>query len=459
MAGMGIRRLLSTACVMIALPALACSLICWPAPAYSEPAAARKAYGSYNSQPYQVYRKVWELVKNTYFDPTYNDQSWQRWEHRYDGRLQTLDDAHKAIETMLASLGDRYTRFLDREAFDEEKQQIAARLYGIGVQIGFDKTQKIVVIAPIEDSPAARAGIMAGDEIAEIGGKPTKGLSLEEASKGIRGPIGTEVKLAIVRHGERREYVITRGEIPIKSVVKVQMLNSEIGYIRLGTFMSEYANQEMRDALAKLTPARGIILDLRGNPGGLVTNAIDICSMFLDGGVIVSTVDRNGKYVDARAVGSPISKQPLVVLIDGGSASAAEITSGALHDHDRAELVGVKTFGKGLVQAINRLEDGSGVNITIARYVTPDNVDIHKKGIVPDRKVELKVEDYKAGRGPWWLDPEGPLARRDPADMKDIQLKEAVAVLERRISNASQPYEIKLDFTMPSVGPGLYSAH
>jgi carboxyl-terminal processing protease len=223
--------------------------------------------------------------------------------------------------------------------------------------------------------------------------------------------------------------------------------------------MSEVAGDEMREALAKLTPARGIVLDLRGNPGGLVTNAVDICSMFLDGGVVVSTVDKTGKTVDARATGMPISKQPLVVLIDQGSASAAEITSGALHDNDRAPLVGVKSFGKGLVQAINRLDDGSGVNITIARYVTPDNIDIHKKGITPDYNVELKAEDYKAARGPWWLDPGGPTVKREPSDLKDIQLKKAVDVLEQKVQRVASPYQIKLNFPSFGMGPFEMQMH
>ncbi|HEY9871720.1 MAG TPA: S41 family peptidase [Candidatus Obscuribacterales bacterium] len=415
------------------------------------PAATPQPLPSAPLRPEQIYRKVWELIRDSYYDPTYNGQSWSYWEHRYDGKLKTLDDAHKAVETMLVSLGDRYTRFLDRTAFEEEKQQIAARLYGIGIQMGMDKTQRIVVIAPIEGSPAAQAGIMSGDEIAEIDGKPTKGLSLEEASRSIRGQAGTKVTLTIIRNNERKQFTITRAEIPIKSVHVVKMLNNDVGYIRLGTFMSEVANQEMRDALAKLTPARGLILDLRGNPGGLVTNAVDICGMFLEGGIVVSTVDRNGNPVPSRCVGRPISRQPLVVLIDQGSASASEITAGALRDTGRAELVGEKSFGKGLVQAINKLEDGSGVNITIARYVTPNNTDINKKGIVPDYQVELKAEDYQQGKGPWWADPSGPTAKRSPDDMKDVQLKKAVEVLEKRIQSSQPAYEIKLNVPIGSM--------
>lgn len=412
------------------------------------PALAADSQLGNDANPTGLYHHVWQLIKDRYFDPTYNGQKWARWEHRYDKQLKTLPDARKAIDTMLASLGDRYTRYLDPSAFDEETSQIEAKLCGIGIQMGLDKSHKLVVIAPIEGSPAAEAGLMPKDEIAEVDGKATNTLSVEEASKLIRGPIGTQVTLTLIRNGERKRSTITRAEIQTPSVQTVEMLSDEIGYIRLATFMSQRANDEIREALHRLSPARGIVIDLRNNPGGLVTNAIDICSMFLDGGIIVSTIDREGHIQSSRAPGTPISKQPLVVLINQGSASASEITSGALRDSKRAELVGEKTFGKGLVQGITRLEDGSGVNITIARYITPKNIDIHKKGIEPDHTVELKQDDYTIDhfRGPWWLDPNGPDAHRKPGDLKDVQLKKAFEILHDKLQFATNsPYEIKLN--------------
>jgi len=388
-------------------------------------------------EPELIYRRVWQLIREDYYDQTYNNQNWSRWEHRYDNKLKTLDDSHKAIETMLNSLGDRYTRFLDRDAFDDERSQIDAHLYGIGVQIGLDKTQKIVVIAPIEGTPAARAGLMPADEIFEINGKSTKGLSVEEAAKQIKGPINTQVELTLLRGKNKVKVRITRAEIPIKAVQTAKMLDSDVGYIRLSSFISQQANREMRESLSKLQTAKGIVLDLRDNPGGLLTNAIDISNMFLDNGNIVSTVDRDGYKTPAMCDGRPLSHQPLVVLINQGSASASEITSGALRDNGRAALVGQRTFGKGLVQGINRLEDGSGVNITIARYLTPNDTDINKKGITPDIMVELNEKDYREGRGPWWMDPDGPTAKRAPEDGKDVQLQKAVEVLKKRFGSHS----------------------
>jgi carboxyl-terminal processing protease len=446
---------------MLRITAIWMWLLVLLAPAWVIGAQAAQAALEASGEPAQatprgLYHHVWQLINDRYYDPSFNDQKWSRWEHRYDSRMKTMDDARKAIETMLASLGDRYTRYLDPSAFDEEKQQIESKLYGIGIQMGLSKTQKLIVIAPIEGMPAAKAGLMPMDEIEEIDGKSTNGMSVEQASKLIRGAIGTDVQLTISRAGKKSSYKITRDEIPIRSVQTVKMLNGDIGYVHLSTFMSERANEEMRAALDKLSPARGIIIDLRNTPGGLVTNALDICNMFLDGGIIVSTIDRSGKLQSVRSFGKPISHQPLVVLINAGSASAAEITSGALHDSKRAELVGQKSFGKGLVQSITRLEDNGGVNITIARYVTPNNTDIHKKGIVPDYEVELKPEDYQAGLGPWFIYPgpnNGAPELGELSSLKDAQLKKAVDVLEH-MDMAAAPIQIKLE-PFPNGLPGF----
>lgn len=384
--------------------------------------------------PERLYQRVYKLIKNEYYEQTFNGQDWTYWETRYRGKLKTMDDAHKAIETMLASLGDKYTRFLDRDAFEDEKAQIDAHLFGVGIQIGTDKTQNIIVIAPLDDTPAARAGVLPGDQIAEINGISTKGLTVEEAAKNIKGPKGSEVELTLMTKGIRRKVKMQRDEIQIASVQTAKMLDDKIGYIRLSTFISHKANDEMQKALTKLSSAKGIVLDLRDNPGGLLTNAIDISNMFLPGhNAIVSTVDKDGYKTPAWSDGKPLSQQHLVVLINRGSASASEIASGALKDNGRALLVGSKTFGKGLVQGINRLEDGSGVNYTIARYLTPNDSDINNKGISPDVAVELSEQDQAEGRGPWWLDPNGVSTERRPEDLKDLQLKRAVDTLKERI--------------------------
>lgn len=402
---------------------------------------AQRPYMSPFSDPEKVYERVWDLIHDDYYEGTFNGQDWERWKHKYDGKLKTPEDAHKAIETMLASLGDRYTRFLDRDAFDDERSQIDAQICGIGVQIGTNKERKIVIITPIEDTPAWKAGVKAGDELVEIDRKSTDGFTVDDAAKKIRGLINTDVELTVVRKtagkdSERLVLKITRAEIPLKAVQTTQMLSNNIGYIRLSSFISQKADREVAQSLAKMPTAKAIILDLRDNPGGLLNNAINISNMFLKNGVVVSTVDRDGYKKSETSTGHPICDLPVAILINRGSASASEITSGALKDNGRAVLVGEKTFGKGLVQGINRLEDGSGVNITIARYLTPNDTDINKKGICPDLEVKLALKDLEAHKGPWWLDPDGPRVERRADDLKDIQLKKAFDVLKENLEKS-----------------------
>lgn len=384
---------------------------------------------TFNISPGALFDSAYTKIRDGYVDRTFNGQDWSRWKDRYNGKLKTMEDSHKAIQTMLASLGDPYTRFLSKEAFDEEKNQISAKLYGVGMQLGMSKEHKVVVIAPIEDTPAYRAGVSPGDEVSEIDGKSIKGQALDEVVKQIRGPLGTKVSLTLLRQAKPVTINLVRAEVPIKAVANATMLPDNIGYIRLDSFISQKATDEMNTALSQLSKADGLIIDLRNNPGGLLANAIDISNQFLPSGVIVSTIDADGQKASQVASGRQTVHQPLVILVNGGSASASEIFSAAMRDNGRAKIVGQTTFGKGLVQAIQKLEDGSGMNITIAKYVTPTDEDIHKKGIKPDFEVALSDDDYKAGKGPWWVDVNLSSFKHAPTDGKDIQLNKAIEVL------------------------------
>lgn len=354
--------------------------------------------------PQSLYDEVWKLINTRFVNEDKNGQDWRIWRHRFDGQIKDEADANVAIETMLASLNDRYTRFLDKDEFAEEGRSIKATLYGIGIQIGV-REDKLVVIAPIDDTPADKAGLKANDEILEIDGKNTKGMSVKDAADLIRGEKGTKVHLLIKREEKQSKYYdIVRDEIKLKSVSLTNpfemSIPSNIGYIKLSTFLSSNASQEVQNALGELNGKSGYILDLRSNPGGLLSNAIRIADMFLDDGAIVSTVDRDG-YKEVRySSPSVLTGKPLVLLINGGSASASEILSGALKDNKRAVLIGERSFGKGLVQEINQLPGGSGVNITTQRYLTPNDTDINKKGIEPDIPVELTEDDAKAKKDP-----------------------------------------------------------
>lgn len=377
--------------------------------------------------PIELYDQVWKLIDKTFVDQTNNAQDWKKWRHKYDTVIFNNDDAYVAINTMVASLNDPYTKFLDPEEFAEETNSIKGSLKGIGIQIGV-KDGKLMVIAPIEDTPAEKAGLLADDEILEIDGESTKGISVDKAADKIRGEEGTQVVLLIKRKDtEPQKYVITRAEIEVKSIsqkiptdIKIP---DELCYIRLTSFISRNAADEFGNIIKNTPSKKGYIIDLRSNPGGLLSNAIDISDMFLDGDTIVSTVDRYGykESTSAQKVSKTIkpfyTKKPVVILINKGSASASEIFSGAMKDNGRAVIVGEQSFGKGLVQQINKLPYNSGVHITIQKYLTPNGTDINKKGITPDIIVELTEEDVK--------------------NKNDIQLKKAIEVLSKMTGGVS----------------------
>lgn len=365
--------------------------------------------------PTELYDQVWKLINSKFVDQTNNAQDWSKWRHKYDNQIHTNEDAYVAINTMVASLNDPYTKFLDPKEFAEETSSIKGSLKGIGIQIAV-KDGKLTVIAPIEDTPAEKAGLQADDEILEIDGVSTKGITVDKAADKIRGKEGTQVTLLVKRKDMAPKlYTVTRAEIEIKSIsqkvptdVKIP---DDLCYIRLSSFISRNAASEFGTILNNSKDKKGFIIDLRSNPGGLLTNAIYISDMFLDGGTIVSTVDRDGYKETQRANPGVYTKKPVVVLINKGSASASEIFSGAMKDNHRAVIIGEQSFGKGLVQEINKLPYDAGINITIQKYLTPNGTDINKKGITPDIKVELTEEDVK--------------------NKNDVQLKKAVEVLTK----------------------------
>lgn len=365
--------------------------------------------------PTDLYDNVWRLINNKFVDQSNNQQDWAKWRHKYDNQIRTNEDAYVAINTMVASLNDPYTKFLDPKEFAEETSSIKGSLKGIGIQIAV-KDGKLMVIAPIEDTPAEKAGLLADDEILEIDGVSTKGITVDKAADKIRGKEGTQVTLLVKRKDNPpKKYVITREEIEIKSISQKLptdvKLPNDFCYIRLSSFISRNAATEFGTILNNNRNKKGFIIDLRSNPGGLLTNAIYISDMFLDGGTIVSTVDRDGYKETQRASAGVYTKKPVVVLINKGSASASEIFSGAMKDNHRAVIIGEQSFGKGLVQEINKLPYESGINITIQKYLTPNGTDINKKGITPDIEVKLTEEDVK--------------------NKNDLQLKKAIEVLSK----------------------------
>ena len=359
--------------------------------------------GSISDSPKEVIDQVWQIVYRDYLDSSgdYDEKSWRQLRSKLLKKSFAGNaESYEAIRGMLASLNDPYTRFLDPKQFKEMRIDTSGELMGVGIQLSLDtKTKELVVVSPIEGTPASRAGVLSKDVIVSIDGDSTKGMSTEDAVKLIRGPEGSEVVLGLRRGDQVLDVPLTRARIEINAVT--YRLNKtkdqrKIGYIRLKQFNANAA-KEMRQAAKSLEEqgAEGYVLDLRGNPGGLLEASIDIARQWLNEGIIVSTRTREGIRDVRRATGSAVTDKPLVVLIDQGSASASEILSGSLQDNSRAELVGQKTFGKGLVQAVRGLSDGSGLTVTIAKYLTPKGTDIHKNGIEPNVTSVMTEEQLK----------------------------------------------------------------
>ncbi|MFM7364174.1 MAG: carboxyl-terminal processing protease CtpC [Cuspidothrix sp.] len=372
--------------------------------------------------------EVWQIVYYRYVDGTFNQVDWQAVRKEYLSKSYANDkEAYKSIREMLKKLEDPYTRFMDPEEFKNMQVDTSGELTGIGITISQDeKTKELVVIAPIEDTPAFKAGILAKDVILEIDGKSTKGMDTNDAVSLIRGESGTKVKLTILRNGLQKQFNIQRARIEIHPVRFSQKKtpSGNIGYIRLNQF-SANASKEMKDAIKNLEGAQvsGYILDLRGNPGGLLYASVEIAQMWMNKGTIVSTIDRQGMQDQQVANGSALTNKPLVILVDKGSASASEILSGALQDNKRAILVGNQTFGKGLVQSVQPLKSGAGMAVTIAKYHTPSGKDINKHGIDPDVKVKLT----DAQRQELWL-----RGRDKLATMEDPEFAKGLEVLGKQ---------------------------
>ncbi len=355
------------------------------------------------NSPKEVIDQVWQIIFRDYMDSTgkYDENDWRKLRkkilaYKYDDTSQSYD----AIRGMLSSLDDPYTRFLTPKEFNQMRIDTSGELTGVGIQISIDESSKnILVVSPVEEAPAYKAGILSNDLILSVDGTQTKGLSIDKVVSLIRGRIGSEVTLGILRNNKIINVTLIREKIEIKSVVsKLNKSSSKflIGYIRLKQF-SANASKEMRYAIRSLESngSDAYVLDLRNNPGGLLESSIDISRQFLDTGIIVRTKTKNAITDIRRARGNALTSKPLAILINEGSASASEIVSGAIKDNARGILVGKKTFGKGLVQSVRPLVDGSGLTVTVAKYLTPNGTDIHQSGIRPDIEISANIKNRK----------------------------------------------------------------
>ncbi|MBU4602377.1 S41 family peptidase [bacterium] len=322
-----------------------------------------------------------------------------------------------AIRGMLKTLDDPYTRYMDPQALKREQEDMfLGHFGGLGIIISI-KDDQLTIISPIEDTPAYKAGVKAGDKIVEIDGKPTEGMGVDEAVDILRGEKGTEVILGIKRKNveEILEISIIRDIIEVKAVKKEIMgKNNNLGYVRITTFNvnTKPELEEVLNEFKKDSDIHGIILDLRNNPGGLLDSAIEVASKFIKEGPIVHIKDRDGIVATIESKGNKYPEWPLFVLVNEGSASASEIVAGAIQDFGRGKLLGEKTFGKGVVQQVFNLYNGSGIAITTSEYFTPSERSINHIGIEPDILVEPAAED----------------------DEQDMQLNKAIQLLEEELN-------------------------
>ena len=364
----------------------------------------------------KLFENVWNIAKANYYDASMNQQSWVRWKEHYAGMIKTDEDAKVAIDSMLASLNDPYSRYMDKFEYNDQNTSIDSKISGIGVNIS-SIAGKIHIINVIEGTPAQSANLQAGDIILDIDGKDANGLSVAEVANLVRGPENTFVQLTILRNNDKFTKKVLRKEIKIRTVKS--SIENNIGYIQITSFIGSTTPNEFLEAIEKTKKTDGLVLDLRGNTGGLLPNAIFIANLFIPEGKIVSIVGRNGYKYDIQAQETDFNiTKPVVVLVDGGSASASEILSGALKDYHRAKLVGTKTFGKGMVQKIIPLENETGLNLTVAKYLTPSGTDINKKGIKPDVEVQFTEKNIR--------------------NREDVQLQVAKNMLSKMISQNSK---------------------
>lgn len=369
-------------------------------------------YGSLNSE--DIIDNGTPVVGDSSFDKLYEVRDVINSQYYQDIDQDALVEG--AIKGMVNSVGDPYTVFFNAEEYKEFNDDGDGNYVGIGVIVGI-KEDRIVVITPFEGSPAFKAGLRSGDFITKVEGVEYTGTELDKAVSVIKGEEGKPVTLTIMRNGEEQDITIVRASITIVNV-ESEMLEEDIAHVTMLQFSNNTAEQ-VREAMEELRDqgAKGYILDLRGNPGGFLDEAVDVASLFVEKDkTILYTLDKYDQKKEYRSYGGSFIGAPLVVLIDGGSASASEVVSGALKDYEAATLVGQQSFGKGIVQMVYQVGDGEAVKVTVSSYYSPDGINIHGEGIAPDIEVEIPE------------DAEMPLTEEN-----DTQLQKAVEVLREKM--------------------------
>lgn len=340
-------------------------------------------------------------------------------EKKYIGEIKDEELIEGAIKGYVAAVGDPYTCYYTKAEMEEIMEETNGNYVGIGIYMTLDKEKNaITIIKPIENSPAEKAGILAGDLITKVDGKEYTGLEMDEASKAIKGEAGSKVTIEILRGAETKTFEITRQKVLV-SHIETKVIENNIGYIAISDFDGG-CSEEFKTKYQELEKKgiKKLIIDIRNNGGGIVDEAIDILDMITEkGSTLLITTDKNQKEDITKSKNNPIVKVPIVVLTNQYSASASEILAGALKDNGKASLVGTKTYGKGVIQELHQLSDGSGLKITTNEYFTPNRKKINKTGIEPDVEIDLTKE-----------------AKEKPqlTEKEDTQLQKAIEVLKKK---------------------------
>jgi carboxyl-terminal processing protease len=371
-----------------------------PAPANALAlASGADVESSLQDSPKAVLDEAWQIVYQEYVDNSFNQTNWYQTRQQLLGQeYSSRESAYSALRRALNQLNDPYTRFLSPSEYSSLTDQTSGEVSGIGIYLQKDSNTGDVFISEVlAGSPAEQSDLQEGDKVVLVDGQSTTRLTVQGVSQKLRGDEGSQVTLTISRNGGApRSVIVTRARLEVATVnyVRNNFQGRSIGYIRLLEF-NAHAAEQMEEAITTLQNqgVEGFVLDLRGNPGGLLLASIDISRMWLQHGPIVRTLDREGADDSISANRTALTDLPLTVLVDGRSASSSEILTGALQDNGRATIVGSTTFGKALVQSLHGLADGSGLTVTVAHYYTPNGTDISKKGITPDVEIDLSARE------------------------------------------------------------------
>ena len=362
--------------------------------------------------PQRLFVKAWRITKNEYIDSSLNGQNWAKWRLRYFRHIKTIDDANVAINSMLASLNDPYTKFLKSNSFKKQKIILDSQITGVGI-LFYKAGEDVIINHVIANSPAQNANIYTGDYIISINGKEVKNLETDEIAELINISKDT-VDLVIKRKNEIIKKTLIKKVIPIKTMNYV-ITKDNIGIIYLSNIMGKRAANDFDGIIKGTNNTNGIIIDLRNNYGGIIANAMQMANLMLTNEMILSIKSRNGDEYQIYADNEKIFKdKPVVILIDRNTASAAEVLAGTLRNNINAILIGEKSFGKSSIQQVIPMQNGTGLIITSNKYILPDGKDINNKGLIPDITVNKKSTKNNS---------------------KDIQLQEAVKLIQKIVKN------------------------